>query len=170
MKKWQIYSLLVTIIIFIFGLAGSGWFQRPIIDYYIDDLLDDVSFQYEPLSVSLKIRNRGNIDAALALIVTVINAHITVDKIEPWIKYNETQVRFHISALSHMEDYSSYRIKISPVADPQNFTITYTFEDISNFWAIPNGMISHLFLESHGYFPTYVMYNRTNTNVYQWLK
>lgn len=167
MKKWQI-TILVTVIIFIFGLAGAGWSQRPIIDYYLDDVLDEVDFKYQILRVSLKYQNRGNIDASLNLVITVTNANITVDKLEPWIEYNETKVKFHVAAKSHMETYSDHKVNISPVGDAQNFAITYTIEDTTG--GLINGIISHLFLESHGYFPTYALYNKTDTNTYTWLK
>ncbi|MEM3731208.1 MAG: hypothetical protein QW667_04115 [Candidatus Bathyarchaeia archaeon] len=168
MKKWQI-SLLVTIIIFIIGLAGAGWSQRPIIDYYMDGLEDNFTFRGYPMTINLKYRNRGSIDASLKLVVTTINANITVDKTEPWIEYNETQVKFNVAAISHMDVYASHSVNIYPVGNPHNFTIKYTIEDSSNYWSI-NGVISHLFLESHGYFPTYVVYNRTDTNTYEWIK
>jgi hypothetical protein len=168
MKKWQI-TLLVTIIIFIIGLAGAGWSQRPIIDYYMDGLEDSFTFHGYSMTANLKYRNRGSTDASLKLVVTVTNANITVEKPEPWIEYNETQVKFNTAAISHMDTYSSYAVNISPVGDTQNFTIRYTIEDTSNGWST-NGMISHLFLEPHGYFPTYAVYNRTDTDTYEWLK
>lgn len=168
MKKWQI-TILVTVIIFVIGLAGAGWSQRPIIDYYMSGLQDSFTFHGYSMTVNLKYQNRGNIDASLKLVVTVTNANMTVNDLEPWIEYNETQVKFNVAATSHMDAYSSYAVNIYPVGDPQNFTITYTIEDTSNGWSI-NGMISHLFLEPHNYFPTYAMYNRTDTDTYQWLK
>ena len=167
MKKWQI-TILVTIIIFIISLAGAGWSQRPIIDYYMDGLKDNFTFHGYSMTVNLKYKNRGNIDASLKLVVTVTNANITVNSLEPWIEYNETQVKFNVAATSHMDTYSSYAVNISPVDNPQNFTITYTIEDTTG--GLVNWMISHLFLEPHGYFPTYAVYNRTDTDTYEWLK
>jgi hypothetical protein len=67
-----------------------------------------------------------------------------------------------------METYGDQEVKISPVGDPRNFTITYTIEDTTT--GLINGIISHVFLEPHGYFPTYALYNRTATNTYAWLK
>jgi len=168
LKKWQI-TLLVTVIIFVIGLAGAGWSQRPIIDYYMTGLQDSFTFHGYSMTAILNYRNRGSIDASLKLIVTVTNANITVDKLEPWIEYNETQVKFYIAATSHMETYSTCSVNIYPAGNPQNFTITYTIEDTSNGWSI-NGMISHLFLESHNYFPTYAVYNQTGVDTYKWLK
>lgn len=168
MRKWQI-TLLATIIIFIISLAGAGWSQRPIIDYYMGGLPDSFTLHGYSMTANLKYQNRGNIDASLKLIVTVTNANITVDELEPWIEYNETQVKFSVPATSHMETYSIYSVNIYPVGNSQNFTITYTIKDTSNGWSI-NGMISHLFLESHNYFPTYAMYNRTDVDTYEWLK
>jgi hypothetical protein len=168
MKKWQI-TVLVTIIIFVISLAGAGWSQRPIVDYYMDGLKDSFTLHGYPMTINLKYRNRGNIDASLKLIVTVTNANITVNELEPWIEYSETQVKVNVAAISHMDAYSSYSVNIYPVGNLQNFTITYTIEDSSNFLSI-NGVISHLFLESHGYFPTYVVYNKTDTDTYEWVK
>jgi hypothetical protein len=166
-KKWQA-TILVTIILFIITLLGAGWSQRPIIDYYMGGLEDSFTFHGYPMIVNLKYQNRGNIDASLKLVVTVTNANITVTSLEPWIEYNETQVKFNVAAISHMETYSSYAVNISPVDNPQNFTITYTIEDTTG--GLINGMISHLFLEPHGYSPIYAVYNRTDINTYEWLK
>jgi len=167
-RKWQV-TILVTIILFILGVLGAGWSQRPIIDYYIDGLKDNFTFYGYPMGINLMCRNRGNIDASLKLIVTVANANITVDSLEPWIEYNETQVKFNVAAIAHMETYSSYAVNIYPVGEPQNFTITYTIEDTSGALSI-NGMISHLFLEPHSYSPVYAVYNKTATDTYEWLK
>lgn len=168
-KTLQLIAILLTVIGLLLGLIGAGWSQRPIVDYKMDGLLDVVDYQYGVLRVSLKYRNRGNIDASLKLVLTVVNANITVDKIEPWIEYNETQVKFHVAPKSHMETYSTQEVKVYPVENAQYFNITYTFEDISNVWSI-NGMISHTFLEPHPYFPIRVMYNQTDTNTYEWIK
>lgn len=167
MKKWQA-TLLVTIIIFIIGLAGAGWSLRPIIDYNMDGLKDSFTFNGYSMTVSLRYRNRGNIDASLKLVVTVTDANLTVNDLEPWIEYNETQVKFNVAATSHMESYSSYSVNVYPVGNPQNFTITYTIEDKTS--GLINGLISRLFLEPHGYFPTYAVYNRTDVDTYEWLK
>jgi len=166
-------SIKVTIILFIVGLVvtllGAAWQQRPIIDYDMSGIPDTYNFQYSSMIVTLRVRNRGNTDASLDLVVTVSEANMTVDKLEPWITYNETQVKFHVAAIAHMETYSTYSVNISPVGDPQNFTITYTIEDTSNSLSI-NGIISHLFLEPHGYSPVYAVYNKTDINTYEWLK
>jgi len=166
-------SVKVTIILFIVGLVfsllGAGWSQRPIIDYYMDGLKDSFTFHGYSMTINLKYQNRGNIDASLKLVVTVTNANITVNSLEPWIEYNETQVKFNVAAIGHMPTYSSYAVNIYPVGIPQNFTITYTIEDTSNGLSI-NGMISHLFLEPHGYSPIFALYNKTDTNTYEWLK
>ena len=166
-------SIKVTIILFIVGLVftllGSGWSQRPIIDYYMDELKESFTFHGYPMTVLLKYQNRGNIDASLKLVVTATNANLTVNSLEPWIEYNETQVKFNVAAIAHMVTYSSCAVNIYPVGDPQNFTITYTIEDTSNPLSI-NGMISHLFLEPHGYSPVYAVYNKTATDTYEWLK
>jgi hypothetical protein len=168
MKKWQV-TILVTIILFVITLLGAGWSQRPIIDYYMDGLEDSFTFYGYPMRVHLMYRNRGNIDASLKLVVTVTNANITLDSLEPWIEYNETQVKFNVAAISHMETYSSCEVNIYPVGDPQNFTIAYTIEDTSNLLSI-HGVISHLFPEHHGYSPVFAFYNKTDTNKYEWLK
>lgn len=168
MKKWQI-TLLVTIIIFIIGLAGAGWSQRPIIDYYMSGISDSYNFKYSSMKVDLMVRNRGGIDASLYLVVKVTNANLTVDSLEPWIKYNETQVKFYVTPIAHVDTYSSWEVNVSPVGDPQNFTIAYTIEDTSNIWSI-SGMISHLFLDPHPYSSVYAVYNRTDTDNYEWLK
>jgi hypothetical protein len=166
-------AIKVTIILFIVGLVftllGSGWSQRPIIDYKMDGLEDNFTFHGYSMTVNLMYRNRGNIDASLKLVVTVTNANITVDSLEPWIEYNKTQVKFNVAAIAHMEAYSSDAVNIYPVGNPQNFTITYTIEDTSNALSI-NGIISHLFLEPHGYSPVYAVYNKTATDTYEWLK
>lgn len=170
MRKWQITTI-VTILIFVISLVislvGAGWSQRPIIDYHLAEELLPASFSSDsPINVSLRFRNRGNTDANLKLVVTVTNANITVSELYPWIEYSKTQVKFNIWAINNMETFSSYEAKVYPVGNPQNFTITYTIEDNSNFWSI-SGMISHLFLEPHGTYPTYVVYNRTDTDTYQ---
>ena len=168
MRKWQI-TIFVTILFSIIGLAGAGWSQRPVVDYYMSGLSDTFNADWGSMTVNLRIRNRGSIDARLLLVITVTNANLTVSKLEPWIEYNETQVKFHVTAIAHMDSYSSYEIEVYPTGEPHNFTMTYTIEDNSNFWSI-NGMISHLFLEPNGYFPTSAFYNRTDTNFYEWVK
>ena len=161
-------AVVVTIIIFIFGLFGAGWSYRPIVDYYMSGISDDFTFANRfPMRVELNFRNRGSIDASLKLVITVTNANITVNP-QSWIEYNETQVKFNIAATSHMESYSSYSVNVYPVGNPQNFTIAYTIEDTTS--GLINGLISHMFLEGHGYSPTYAMYVRTSADTYQWLK
>lgn len=158
----------MTVVIFILGLLGAGWSYRPIVDYYMSGTQDTFTFHGYPMTINLNYRNRGSIDASLKLVVTVANANITVNQLEPWIEYNETRVKFNVAATSHMETYSSYAINIYPVGDPQNFTITYTIEDTTG--GLINAVISHLFLESHDYYPTIAIYNRTSADTYQWLK
>jgi len=167
MRKWLITTI-VTIILFIVGLAGAGWSQRPIIDYKMDGILDTLNLEYETLRISLTYRNRGNVDASLLLVIRVKNANITIDKKEPWITYNETQVKFHVAAPSHMETYSSQVVTVTPVGNPQNFTIVYTIENVSG-WSI-SGIISQLFLELHPYYPTQATYNKTDSTNYELLK
>lgn len=167
MKKWKITTVL-TILFFVIGLAGAGWSQRPILDYRMEGIPDNVNFEYGSLRVSLMYRNRGSVDASVLLVVAVKNANISVDKIEPWIDYNETLVKFHVAAPSHMETYSSQVVDIFPVGNPQNFTITYTIEDVSGLSI--SGIISRLFLEAHPYYPTQVTCNKTDINTYELLK
>ena len=168
-RNLQIIVIVLAILSLLFGLIGAGWSQRPIIDYTMEGLPDNIDFGYQTLRVSLKYRNRGDIDASLLLVLTVTDANITVDTIEPWIDYNETQVKFHVTVISHMEGYANLEVSIVPLENAQNFTITYTFEDASDSWSI-NGIISHSFLEAHPYFPTLAMYNITGTNTYEWVK
>jgi len=167
MRKWQV-TLLVTVLLAVLGMVGAGWSLRPVIDYYMDGVDDTVNFQWGPLKVSLKFRNRGEVDSSLLLLVAVRNANISVDKIEPWMTYNETQVIFRVNARSRMEAYRSYDVNIRPVGDPQNFTITYTIEDVSG--SSISGIISRLFLEPHPYFATYALYNKTDATTYELLK
>lgn len=168
MRKWQI-TLIVTVFFSSVAVAGGAWTQRPIIDYKIDGALDIWHLSEKSMSLSLKIRNRGKIDASLTLIVRTINANITLPKVEPWIEYNETEVRFHVSLQNQMETYGRHHISIIPIETAQNFTVTYTIEDASPL-SIPNGFISHLFLERHGYYPTTLTYNRTEADTYELIK
>ena len=165
MRKWQI-TILVTVLFAIIGIAGAGWALRPIVDYNIVGAPDTINFDHGPLRISVRYRNRGETDTSLFLVVTTENAHISVDKIEPWIKYNETQVKFHVGAQSRMETYTSYFVEISLIENPQNFTVRYTIEDNSPSTTIA-GIISHLFLEPHGYYPTHLVYNRTDIDTYE---
>jgi hypothetical protein len=121
------------------------------------------------MKVGLNFQNRGSIDTTLHLVVRVTDANITVDNLEPWIACNGTQAIFNVAAQMHMENSATYYVNILPIGNPKNFTITYTIEDISNSFSI-NGLISHLFLEQHGYYPTYAVYDQTNGNVYQLVK
>lgn len=166
--KWLIPSF-IAIMIFLSSLVGSGWSMRPIVDYNIaeEELPTSFSLSYYPLTVSLRFRNRGNIDASLKLVVTVTNANVTVDYLnEPWVETSEAKVKLYILATKNKETFSSYEVRVYPVGNPLNFTINYTIEDVSDFWSI-NGMISHLFLEPHGTHPTYVVYNKTDEDKYQ---
>lgn len=160
-------AVVVTIIIFIFGLLGAGWSYRPIVDYYIGGNPQSFTFHGYPMIVALYYRNRGSIDASLKLVVTVTDANITVDKLEPWIEYNETQVKFNVAATKDMKNFAGETVNIYTVGDPQNFTIKYTVEDTTS--GLINGIISHMFLEWHAYSPTYAMYIRTSANNYEWL-
>jgi len=169
LRKWQI-TLSVTIFFSLIAIAGSGWTQRPIIDYSIEGAPDTWHPWQKSMRLSLKIRNRGNIDTSLLLIVRTINANITLEKVEPWIEYNVTEVKFHVSLQSHMETYGVHQIDIIPTETAQNFTITYMIEDVSPPLSIPSGLISRLFLESHGYYPTTLTYNRTQVDTYELVK
>jgi len=167
MKKWQL-TLSVTIIFSVIGMLGADWTYRPIIDYYME-IPDKVNFEQGFLRVSLCVRNRGKVDASLILIVTVRNANLSVEKMEPWITHNETQVKFHVIAISGMETYARYDVYVQPIGNPQNFTVMYTIEDSSNPYSI-SGLISRLFLEPKPYYPTFAVYNKTDTNTYELVK
>jgi hypothetical protein len=168
MRHGREIGILVTIILFAITLAGAGWSQRPILDYYMSGLPDSYNSAYgTPIRVDLMYRNRGSVDCSLKLIVEVKNANVTVDNVEPWIEYNTTEVKFDITAIGHMENYGSYQVKILPVGQPQNFTITYTFEDVTGGI---NGIISHGFFEAHPYFPTQAVYNRNGADTYELVK
>lgn len=168
--NWRMIGVLVAILAIIFGLIGAGWSQRPIIDYKIDRLDAGYATYYnQPMSISIKARNRGNIDALLYLVVTVTNANITVNDPEPWMKINGTQSKFIVTLPRLMENYVTYTLNINPIDDSQNFTIRYTIEDMSSFTPI-NGMISRLFLEPHGSYPIYALYNRTDVDTYRLVK
>jgi hypothetical protein len=169
MSKDKKIMIILAILGIIFGLLGGGWSQRPIIDYKMDGLSENVDFDHGFLRVSLNYRNRGSVDSSLALVLTVTDANITLDQIEPWIEYNETQVKFHTAATARMENYASHDVKVFPVGNPQNFTLTYSIEETSG-WSSVTAIINRLFLESHSYYPIQATYNKTGTNIYQWLK
>jgi hypothetical protein len=162
--------IIVTVVLFIIGLIftllGAGWSQRPIIDYKISTLPGSFNFEHGSMKLDLEYRNRGSIDSSLNLVITVTDGNVTVDQPEPWMEGNQTQRKFHVAAMGHMDTYSSQAVNVSPVGDPQNFTITYTIEDTSDGWSI-NGIISHLFLEAHSYYPTQVIYYRTSASTYE---
>jgi hypothetical protein len=168
MKGWKV-TVTVTIILAIIGILGAAWTVRPIVDYYMSGIQDSYqSSTYTPLKVGLNFKNRGGIDALLHLVVRVTDANITVDELEPWIDCNGTQAVLNVNAQMHMENSATYYVNILPIGNPENFTITYTIEDVSGFSI--NGVISHLFLERTNYYPTYAVYNQTSGNVYQLVK
>lgn len=164
MKVWQ-KTAIITITLFILGVVGAGWTYRPIVDYYIDDPPSMVNFDYEPMKLEVMSRNRGKVDVSLLLIITVQNANISVQEMKPWIERNGTELKMHVFFRSEMENYRTAEVYIEPVDDPQNFTIRYSIVNISGFSIA--GIISRLFLESHGLYATYVMYNRTSVNSYE---
>lgn len=169
LKKWQFALLLVAILFVVLGIAGAGWALRPVVDYYMEGAPESIDFDYGHLGISVKYRNRGETDILLFLVITTENAHISVVNVEPWIIYNQTQVKFRVAAQSRMQKYGGYYVEILPVGNPQNFTITYTIEDRSPSTTV-NGIISRLFLEPRGYYPTHLFYNRTETNTYELVK
>lgn len=111
---------LIGIVIFIISLVGAGWSQRPIIDYHIAEEFLPASLGENdyPMNVTLRFRNRGNIDANLKLVVTVKNANVTTNGLQPWIEYSETQVKFNIWAMKNTETFNSYEAKVYPVGEP----------------------------------------------------
>lgn len=131
-------------------------------------IMDNYDSHY-PLRVGLVFQNRGSVDAILVITVTVTNADIAVDEHEPWIFGNGTQINFYVGAPMHMQSVRTEYVNILPVGNPQNFTITYSYAEGSAISSI-KGLISHLFLEPHGYSPTFAVYNRTDMNLYQLLK
>lgn len=167
MKVWQ-KTAIITVILFILGALGAGWVYRPIVDYFITDPPENVNFETDVLQLTLNVRNRGKVDASLILVLTVENANISVPTIKPWMDYNETELRMHVTVQSNMETYRTYEAHVTPVNSPQNFTIKYLIVNESGFSIA--GIISHLFLEAKGYYATHMTYNRTDTNTYELVK
>lgn len=158
----------ITLTILIIGFIGGGWALRPIIDYNISSAQDDYQ-TYSPMRVGLVYQNRGSVDISLHLVVDVTNANITLEKEEPWITCNGTRAIFNVAAQMHMDNSASYYVNIMPIDNAQSFSVKYSVED-STGWSIPNGVISHLFLEPHPYYPTYLLYNKTGASTYQLIK
>lgn len=172
MKKW-IVAIILIIVLAVVGFAVAGWSERPIIDYSLTTLPDNYDSSNSSLMfISIGYDNRGDMDAAINLIVTVTNANITSFWNSTYEKSNGTQAVIYMAdnrARAHSPFGDGGDLIVQPIGNPQNFTITYTIEDVSPVFSI-NGIISHLFLEQHGNSPTIAVYNRTETTHYQLLK
>ena len=167
MKVWQ-KTAIITIVLFLLGALGAGWVYRPIVDYYISEPAETVNFERGPSSLSLNVRNRGEVDVSLALILKVERANISTQTIKPWMDYNETELKIHVGLEKKMESFRTYDVYIRPVNNPENFTVSYSIVNTSGFSI--SGIIGRLFLEPHGYYATHIIYNRTDTNTYELLK
>jgi len=163
MGKWWIVPLIMIVGI-ILGLIGGAWSQRPIVEYSFVNYPDQFDFEGGSMSIEFEVKNTGNTYAKLNLVIITRYANISVEKIEPWMEYNITQLKIHADLPSHMETYNYYSMDIKPVNNPQNFTLQYSIENKADL-SIPNGIIGK-FLEPHGYM-TQLIYNRTDTTVYE---
>jgi hypothetical protein len=163
LSKWCIIPLLTII-----GLLGAfvGWLysQRPIIEYSLPNCPETFDFQYTSLSLTLEIRNTGNSYSKLRLILTVENANISLNQVEPGTTCNGTYLIINYDLPSRMENYNMVYVNIEPLDSPQNFTIDLTIENLAD-WSFPGGWICH-WLEPHGYI-THLIYNRTDTTTYE---
>src|SRR5208337_923059 len=167
MEKWQIGIILIIVLV-VLGLALAGWSERPIIDYSLTNLPDNYDSSNSVMLVRLGYDNRGDMDAAVNLIVTVTNANLTLFWNDTWAKCNGTRAVFYMAderARAHSPFGDGGDLIVQSVGHPQNFTITYTVEDASPVFRI-NGIISHLFLERDANSTTVAVYNRTGTTQY----
>lgn len=167
MKVWQ-KTAIITLVIFALGVLGAGWTYRPIVDYYISNPPETLNVRYGKLSLTLMAKNRGKTDVSLDLVVTVENANISVSKIEPWMEFNENELKIHVTLQSEMEGHSIHNVYVDPTEYAQNFTVKYSIANRSGFSI--SGIIGRLFLEAKRYYATLITYNRTDTDIYELVK
>jgi len=132
-----------------------GLTNPPIVDYTLH-----CSSSFDPrystrLTVVLEVRNRGHTDAPLLLVLTVQNATIfPIDK--PWAECTDSRIKLYVIAMKNSEQYSAYAVDIVVDSSYESFTLTYSIE--KRFDPSISGVISLLFAEFHGFYPTSVTY------------
>ena len=153
------------------GLILYGITSRAIIEYELGVPLrisETINFeQNRYLQVALKFRNSGHTDALLILRVTVENAVILNDTIRPPHKLiSESEAEFYYSASHDMKNYAEITIHVIPVNDAEYFVIKYKVEKRLDLTS-PSYMLSYIFGEIRGYYPTSLAFEKVDSTTYR---
>ena len=164
MEKSIKYIIITAIVGFVFGFLAYGYAFRPIVDYTLDSPESFDTRWDTTLTVRMEMRNRGQTDAPLLLILRVQNVTISPSEEEPWTEYTGSEIKIYTIALKKSEKYRGFSIDILVEGKPQSFTISYYIE--RRFKASVSGIVSFLFCEFNRYYPTSVTYVEDDTGRY----
>jgi len=154
----------------VFGVIGYGYSYRPIIDYCLGcsyEVEDSIDFTYKALEVELKVRNRGNTDACLMLILTLQNATFTDKENASSLVYSDEndEVKVYWRALKNEEVYGGKTFHIIPKSNLESFTVNYKIET-RTAGNIATDFINK-FIELIPYAPVTLTFEKTDTNIYK---
>lgn len=143
------------------GLIGAiigSWliplyFNRPIIDYYLDTPQSYASYGVN--SVCFNFQNRGGLDAHAIFIVAFTNATLSDQTDMPYQKVNDSTVRFYYVLPHHMERRGRREVYFTINNGVARFSIDLTVE------------CNDLFADKIGYYKTNPSYNKISNNLYE---
>jgi len=164
MTKWWKSIILASFLSLIGGLIYYGFTERAIIEYWLE-APDTFSIQPNPyLEVKLKFGNKGNTDASVTLRITVENATILNDTIKfPHQLISNSIAEFYYAAVKNRE--GEQIVHIIPKNDTTTFRILYTVE--KRFFFSSSELLSWIFGEVKGYYPTSLTYKKIDSATYQ---
>jgi len=164
MVEWWKPVVLTFILSLIGGIVYYGFTERAIINYWVE-APDFLNLQLDSyLEVKIKFGNKGNMDASIILKISVENAIILNDTIKPPHKLiSRSTAEFYYAVFKNCE--GKQVIHIMPKNNAETFTLTVTVQ--KKLGIHPSEILSWIFGEVKGCYPTSIKYERVNVSTYQ---
>jgi len=165
MVKWWKPIVLAALLGTLGWFVGYGLGNRPLVDY----TLDMPSFwyftettqmpNYDPvMTFHVNLRNRGLTDTEVNVNVTVLNASVSTRKLGP---FNASISLEGVPLTARSDNYGYLILYLKPIKNASSFEVSCSVTrkpDYSSFSAV----VSTLFVEIKGQWPTTVKYINSN--------
>lgn len=166
----QILPVIITVIITVGGIYGYAYHNRPIVDYMLGfdyEVGELVDVRESAIKIQLRIKNRGNMDCPMNLIITLKNATFQNIKIETYRRLtNEGRILIYSKRNQKgRNDWWIYNVDIIPDQNVSYFDIQYELQHISSGNFITD--ILKRTAELIAYDPIYIAFEQTEPNIYR---
>lgn len=165
----QILPILVTILITVGGIYGYAYHNRPIVDYMLGcdyEIGESVNVIESAIKIQIRIKNRGNIDCPMDLIITLRNATFQNINTEIYRKLtNNNRILIYSLRNQKRMDWWTYGVDIRPDQNVSYCDIKYELKKISSGNLITD--ILKRTAEVIPYDPIFVAFEQTAPSVYK---